>query len=171
MFRDEIEVTPHLGPALRVALCPWRSVATVVSVSPRSSTPSRRWWRSGLSRSRASGVDGQRAIVAVNAMTRIGIDDTAGALLLIRCDGPAAEVGAERCEQGCCEQGCCGVGARVVVRLTTDLEIRTVRKLCSRSLPVFERRSNTKAHTPGKFAGNLCARSVPDTLFRQICLE
>lgn len=99
-------------------------------------------------------------------MTRIGIDDTAGALLLIRCDGPAAEVEAERCEQGCC-----GVGARVVVRLTTDLEIRTVRKLCSRSLPVFERGSNTKAHTPGKFVGDLCARSLRDTCFRQICLE
>lgn len=54
MFRDEIEVTPHLGPALRVALCPWRSVATVVSVF-------------------SSVVDAVAAVVAIRAVAEPGI--------------------------------------------------------------------------------------------------
>lgn len=45
------------------------------------------------------------------------------------------------------------------------------RTLCSRLPPVFEWGSNTEARTAAKFAGDLCARSVRDTLFRQTCLE
>ncbi|WP_189595087.1 hypothetical protein [Nocardia cerradoensis] len=47
-------MTPHLGPALRVALCPWRSVATVVSVF-------------------SSVVDAVAAVVAIRAVAEPGI--------------------------------------------------------------------------------------------------
>ncbi len=40
-------------------------------------------------------------IAAVNRMTRMGLDERAGALLLIGCDGPAAQLEAERCAREC----------------------------------------------------------------------
>lgn len=40
-------------------------------------------------------------ISAVNDMTRMGLDETAGALLLIQCDGDAAEQEARRCADAC----------------------------------------------------------------------
>ncbi|MEN0136344.1 MAG: FAD-linked oxidase C-terminal domain-containing protein [Rhodococcus sp. (in: high G+C Gram-positive bacteria)] len=40
-------------------------------------------------------------IAAVNDMTRMGLDETAGALLLIQCDGDTAAAEADRCAQQC----------------------------------------------------------------------
>lgn len=40
-------------------------------------------------------------ITAVNDMTHMGLDETAGALLLIQCDGDAAEAEAQRCADAC----------------------------------------------------------------------
>ncbi|MGW5520416.1 FAD-binding oxidoreductase [Nocardia africana] len=77
-------------------------------------------------------------IVAVNAMTRMGIDDTAGALLLIRCDGPAAEIEAERCEQGCR-----GVGAREVHVTTDPAEGEALMEARRVALPALQRHGST----------------------------
>ncbi len=44
-------------------------------------------------------------IAAVNDLTRMGLDDTAGALLLIQCDGGDAAAEAARCAAACAAAG------------------------------------------------------------------
>lgn len=77
-------------------------------------------------------------VVAVNAMTRMGIDDTAGALLLIRCDGPAAEV-----EAAHCEQGCRGAGAREIHVTTDPAEADALMAARRVALPALQRHGST----------------------------
>ncbi|MGA4792407.1 FAD-binding oxidoreductase [Nocardia sp. AB354] len=77
-------------------------------------------------------------IVAVNAMTRMGIDDTAGALLLIRCDGPAAEVEAEHSERACR-----GAGAREVHLTTDSAEGDALMEARRAALPALQRHGST----------------------------
>ena len=44
-------------------------------------------------------------IAAVNAMTQMGLDESAGALLLIQCDGRDAAAEAAECARVCTEHG------------------------------------------------------------------
>lgn len=76
-------------------------------------------------------------ISAVKEMTRMGLDDTA-ALLLIQCDGDAAEAEAEGCRKACRS------AAATEVHLTTDpVESDGLMQACRLALTALERRGST----------------------------
>ncbi|MFE3059587.1 FAD-binding oxidoreductase [Nocardia sp. NPDC059239] len=76
-------------------------------------------------------------ISAVNQMTRMGMDD-AGALLLIQCDGDAAEAEAERCAQAC------RIVGATEVHLTNDpVESDGLMQARHLALTALERRGST----------------------------
>ncbi|WP_067892412.1 FAD-binding oxidoreductase [Nocardia vaccinii] len=77
-------------------------------------------------------------ISAINAMTRMGLDETAEALLLIQCDGEAAAAEAQRCAHAC------RAAAATEVYLSADAaESAALMQARSMALPALERRGST----------------------------
>ncbi|WP_067682601.1 FAD-linked oxidase C-terminal domain-containing protein [Nocardia miyunensis] len=75
---------------------------------------------------------------AVNAMTRMGLDETAAALLMIQCDGESAAAEAERCAQEC------RAAAATEVYMSADAtESAALMQARSLALPALERRGST----------------------------